>query len=381
MKNRAPILCFFLLTLLTVYPCSGGEAIVKPSVISMVEYNDNIFFSRNNDTSDFIMAAMPRVDMSYNTDTMQINGALEWSYYEYMDNSSLSGSYYDLNFGGNKRLSEKGIFTSQLAMKKEESLRAGLSETGIITEFNDRDTLTMGIGYNYTYSEDIEMSINWSYSDMKYASLSGVDNKGHSVSAFFSKKASMADTFFIQQSYSGYDSIISKADSLGLYAGWTHQFDETLSISGYLGCRYTETRYSTLTDKGWGGVANLSLTKNSETWQSGMEIGRDLKFSSYGEPVESDHLSIYFSKDITLYLRYRINLGATESRSSSAIRRSDTRYYTVSNAMEYRLSKDIVISVNYSYADNADLSNRDDASLSRNIFHINLKWDLDPIFY
>jgi predicted porin len=382
MKFTTVIYCFIMITLVSENISHAEEIILKSSILSMSEYNDNIFYSRDNDQSDFIMAVIPELNIIYNTETMQIYSALEGSYYRYKENSRLSGAYYDLNFSGNKRLTEKGSFTTQLAIKKEESLRAGLAETGIITDFNDRDTLTMGIGYKYTYSEDIEMSINWSYSDVKYASLSGVDNKGHTVSVFLSKDiSSQADTFFIQQSYSAYDSIISNTDSLGLYAGWTHQFDETLSISGYIGGRYTETRYPTLTDEGWGGVANLSLTKNSETWQSGMEIGRDLKFSSYGVPVESDQLSINFSRDITLYLRYRINLAATESRSSSGIRRNDTRYYTVNNAMEYRLSKDIVMSVNYTYGDNADLSNRNEASLSRNIFHINLKWDLAPIFY
>ena len=375
--NKKTAACFFLIVFQAAQICIAGEVLLKPSINSMLEFNNNISFSRNNIKRDFILKAEPGLELIYNSEKVHMETDIKYNIYRYKDFSSLDSNYYALDFGSRFSLSERASLTADFLIKNDESLESELAETGIITELNDRRTGSLSVGFRYLISESIDTNFKASYSKVEYDSISRVDYESNNISMSISKKLNnRVDTIFVQQYYSDQRSSINEVDSFGLFTGWSHQFSETLSFSGYIGARRTKTDYFYYSEENWGGLANISLKKTGVTWGSGITLNRELKYSSSGAPVETDKLNLNFQKRIYDDLRYRVSGSINKAKSSGYMTQRDTRYYSISNSIEYSLNTDVIIIFAYSYSLYDDLMPVEDRTVDRNIFRIHLRFDL-----
>ena len=374
--------CFLLIVIQTSYVCFAGETVLRPRINAMLEYNDNLFFSRTDTLDDFVVKASPEFDLAYTSDKIYMKTGMLFDFYEYLDNSYLSDSYYTLDFQNRFSLTEKAGLSLDFIAEKSRSLDSDLAETGTITVFNDKRTGSLSLGYSYLFTDRLEVNINSSYAKIDYDSELHTDYKSQYFSAtVYRKLANRVDTIIIQPYYSGFRTELSDVDSFGLYTGLSHLFNETLSVSLNIGARYTETSYFYIfKEDDWGGLANISVEKSGETWKSGLSLSRDLKFGSYGEAIETNQVKLNFEKNIYDDLKYSFRGSYTDSDSSGRFRDEETEYYNVTNSLEYRLNQDVTVGGSYTYASHYSDNWEVDEDADRNLIRINIKYVLKPMY-
>ncbi len=371
-----------LIVIQTACTCFAGETVLRPRMNAMLEYNDNLFFSRTDVRDDFVVKASPEFDMAYSTDKIYMKTGMLFNFYEYLDNSDLNDSYYTLDFKNKFSLTEKAGLSLDFIAQKSRSQDTDLDETGTVAAFNDRNTGSIDLGYSYMFTDRFEVNLDASYSKTDYDSERHTDYKSRYISATFYKKlAGEVDTVIIQPYYSGYRTELSDVDSFGLYTGLSHKFSETFSVSASIGARYTETSYYFIfKEDNWGGLANVSVEKSGETWKSSVSLSRDLRFGSYGEAVESDQIKINFEKKILDDLKYAFHGSYIKSDSSGRFRDEETEHYNVTGSINYMLDQDITLSGSYTYASHYNDRWSVDDNIDRNVFRINIKYVLNPLY-
>lgn len=251
----------------------------------------------------------------------------------------------------------------------------------MLTQRSDVERDNLEFGFSYMLSERTRIGMNGSYGRTDYESDSNVDYIDSSISVTFIRALGNGkNSLFVQPYYSGNRSFFSRVKNLGLYAGWSGSFSETWSFTAYIGARRTKTGYFILEEKGWGWLADLSLEKKGVTWSAGAGLNRDLKFSSYGDPVESDKLNLSFRKNLSERLRYVFSGSITRTESTGMIYARDTTYYSINNSMYYMIMKDLYLGCTWVKSTNRNELLFAEKSADRNIFLISLSYSLEEIF-
>ena len=75
----------------------GAKFNVKSSMSVQEQYNDNIFLTEKNKTSDFITTALPHLDLKYKTPFWKWNAAYTMTYQHYADGTVSDNFWHNLN--------------------------------------------------------------------------------------------------------------------------------------------------------------------------------------------------------------------------------------------------------------------------------------------
>lgn len=369
------LLIFFLIFCLNVFNSHAAEVTLSPSVSGGIRYDDNISFSRTSREHDIILLVTPGVELSYKTEKTIFETGIKGNLSRYKDYDELDENHYDINLNGTANLSEKFRLNGSVVRSRASTLESELSETGIITQRSDVDRDNLGLGFLYVLSEKSRIALDSSWFRADYESDDNVDYDGSSVSLTFSRiMGSGIDTLFLQPYYSENSSSFSGVKSMGLYLGWARDLSETLSFSAYMGARRSKTEYYIWEQKNWGWLVDLSLDKAGETWNAGLGLTRDLKFSSTGEPVETDKLNVNFRKNISEKYHYSFSGGITSTESTGLGSTRDTMYYSFNNTLSYMIQKDLFLRFSYIYYVNHDSLRSTEKSVDRNRVMISLSY-------
>ena len=375
------LLIFFLILFPGDLGCYAGEIFLSPSISGDVRYDDNISFTRVNSEHDFVFTVSPGAELIYRTDTAAFKTGIRGDFLRYKKYDGLDQKHYAANLGGNVYFSDRFSLNGSAARSKDSTLDSELSETGILTQRSDVIRENLGLGFSYALSEKGRIALNSSYSSADYESDHNVDYDGSSVSFTFSRIIEAGTgTLFLQPYYSENSSSFSSAESMGLYAGWSSELSETWSVSLSIGARRTKNEYYIWVEKDWGWLADISIDKTWETWSTGLELTRDLKFSSFGEPIETDKIDIRFRKRLSEKFRCNFSGGITSTESTGIGSRRDTMYYSFSNSLDYMVQKDLLLRFSYIYSVNHNSLRTVDKSVDRNRLSISLNYSFKEMF-
>jgi hypothetical protein len=280
---------------------------------------------------------------------------------------------------------------------KDTTLQSELEETGLVTLRQDRERFNGGGGATYRLSENSDVGFDLTHQSTTYEGPS-LDYDYSAVFFQYNRQlSSLRDVFTVQPYYEHYKSDANQVDNYALSLGWAHSFSETLSLTAFLGVRYTEIEYRLVRsqvvfdpglspffpfrlefteveekDSNWNGVGNISLEKTGETYSIRGGYVHSLGYSSTGDPLTVYRGYVDFRKTIHRRLRFGISASAYVTKSEGQLSGEDSEYLSVTPTVNYSLTENHVLQAGYSYARRRDKTVSDDQTYDRNRIWLSL---------
>jgi len=318
-------LVFLLLLGPSARALADGDFTFNPALQFRGEYDDNINFDNTNEESDWLGVFIPSMKAAWQTPRLDIKGSAEAEIRRFASESQYDDEYQRYRIDSSYQSTERLSLEAGGAYTKDSTLDSELEETGIVENLYGRERYSLNGGARYQLGERVFSSLNYSYGDTSYDGPGNTDYDSHSVVGSISYLfRNQRDQVFLQPSYYRYNSDVSKVDNYGLSLGWNRSLSEKLTLSCYIGMRYTDTEYfyetyipafdpskgtiywqkkkMTIAEDDFGGTADISLSGRTETLNYKISYNRDLTYTStgspYGGPQKLDNMLSYRSLTI-----------------------------------------------------------------------------------
>ncbi len=388
------------------------------SVALKEEYNDNIFFTEENEEDDFIFTVSPKLRLIEKTERFYIDLYGRIDSISYSDNNDLDAVDQDYSGRVNYQLTEKtGIFT-EAGYRKDSRIDRDIEvdetgeATGLLQSNSPRFRKHLAFSANNTLTEKTAVSFSYSFLRDDFDDIEENDMRVHTANLGLTHQFG----FFIKPTvgrinlgYAGYDYLDSenisrtsfgvyqhlyqnsKVDSYSLTLGASRELNEAFSILFDIGARYTLTEYENrfeydspfippLTEneknRETGGVAGATLTYNGRLTDWYLDLSYDLKEASgRSSPTKRTAIVIDIKRKFTYELLgnltagYYINKWGEEEGAFSS-RRIDERTLRIHSKLRYDFSTDIALEASYIFT---KLRNEEDnTDTKRNLFFVRL---------
>ncbi|MEA3451928.1 MAG: outer membrane beta-barrel protein, partial [Bacteroidota bacterium] len=360
-------ICFScIIILLTMgqapFSMADGDFTFNPSLQFRGEYDDNINFDNDNENSDWLGVFIPSLKASLNTPRLDVNGSAEAEIRRFANKSQYNDEYQRCKINGSYQLIERLTLDAGASYTKDSTLDSELEETGIVENLYGRKRYTLNTGAHYQLGERVSTSLNYSYGNTSYDSPEDTDYDSNgivgSISYLFRNQRNQV---FLQPAYYHYNSDISKVDNYGLSLGWNRSLSEKLTLSCYLGLRYTDTEYNyhyyvpvfapdnntitwqkrkeTISEDDFGGTADISLSGKTETLNYKISYNHDLTYTSSGSPIDRDRFIASINWNINQRLRSGLGTGLYFAKANDNYSDEDSIYFYLHPHISYRLMK------------------------------------------
>lgn len=387
----------FLALLFFSIPARATAYDVKfiPSIDIRGEYDDNVLFSRAYETEDFLTRVKPAFTLDYVTELLDLKSKAAVDIFRYVDEDQLDTEYQDYGLEAKYQIAERLSLSANGSYVKDTTLESELATTGHLSPRQERKRYGGGGGFTYQLSELSDAGIDYSHSKTVYEYEGYTDYSSDSISLSYNRRLeNQLDMLTLQPYYAWYDSTASKVDNYGLSLGWFHPFSETFSITAFAGARYTQTKYmyririfETIEDyfdpryakvdekdNSWGGTADISMKKTGETFSISLGYSRDLTYSSYGEPIDTDNIRFGAEKRLTERLRAYLSGGLYFTKSQGKYEDTDERYYSIAPSIGYFLTEYHSLRLGYNYEQSLDKIRLTDKRADRNRVWLTLQF-------
>ena len=279
--SALPLLSFLLLA---AQDGMADDFRVIPNASIREEYNDNIFFSDDNEQYDFITTASVGLEMRERTELLTANLVTRFDGLVYADYNELNDieEYY------------KGSLKYQLNQSVRLSADAGysvdsrpdrdLDVTGYVFTSDVRRRQEYSCSADYQASEKTALFTSYSYLDDQFEIIDTDEFTGQNVLVGLTRSLDLTKPTAarLYGRYAHYDFYSSKVDNYSMTVGFSRQFTEKLSYVFDIGPRYTEgsekRTSDTAYDNGLGG--QFTLTYNEELTTAEMNISHEVSGSS-----------------------------------------------------------------------------------------------------
>ena len=396
--------CLILLLITSLPPLSmaDGDFTFNPSLEFRGEYDDNINFDNTNEMSDWLGVFIPSMKAAWQTPRLNINGSAETEIRRFTSENQFDDEYQRYKIDSSYQLLERLTLEAGGSYTKDSTLDSELEETGIVQNLYGRDRYTLNGGARYQLGERVFSSLNYTYGDTSYDSSDDTDYDSHSVVGSLSYLfRNQRDQVFLQPSYYRYNSDVSKVDNYGLSLGWNRTLSEKLTLSCYLGFRYTDSEYNyntyvpvfdpgsglifwktekvVISEDDFGGTADISLSGKTEVLNYKVAYNRDLSYTSTGSPIDRDR----FTGSINWTMSQRFNSGFDAglyfSKSNDDYSNEDSSYFYFHPHISYRLMENYHLQLHYRYARTKDKTLNDNDSYDRNRFWLALVFNFPKL--
>ncbi|MEA3348499.1 MAG: hypothetical protein U9Q39_05485 [Pseudomonadota bacterium] len=383
--------CIVLLLLLgsASQTLADGDFTFNPTLQFRGEYDDNLNFDNDNEKSDWLGVFIPSLKAAWQTPRLDIKGSAEAEIRRFCSESQFDDEYQRYKIESSYQLFERLTLEAGGSYIKDSTLDSELEETGIVEDLYGRDHYTLDAGARYQLGERIFSSLNYSYGDTSYDSPDDIDYDSHSVVGSISCLfRNQRDQVFLQPSYYRYESDISKVDNYSLSLGWNRSLSEKLTLSCYLGLRYTDTEYNyhyyvpvfdpsdgtinwqkrkeTISEGDVGGTADISLSGKTETLNYKLSYNRDLSYTSTGSPIDRDRFTGSIKWTMSQRLKSGFDAGLYFSKANDDYNDEDSTYFYLHPYISYRLMENHHLQLHYRYARTKDKTLAENDSYDRN---------------
>jgi hypothetical protein len=331
-----------------------AETNISPSLGLMQEYNDNIFFTRENKVDDSITRVIPAIRLNYATELLNLSGLALWDSYFYWDNNDLNYTIQNYVLDGKYRLTERWDISGNAGYLKDTTLDSELEDTGVVGIRQDRERIDAGAETTYAVSERSSLGLGYDYRKINYQRPSSVDNELNRFRLTYNRRlANQIDVFSLFPEFTYGTSDQWDAYNYTLNFRWTHQFDPTLRSSFRIGPRFTQIDYKDERDdkNNWGGVLEAWIEKRGEVTVGRLNLSNRLQTRSNGEIVIVSRLLGDLDHRLTERLGIGFNGGLYYTRPIKELepKEGDTWYYLLQPSLFYRLTENYLLRLLYSF--------------------------------
>ena len=220
-----------------------------PNIALREEYNSNIFFSVQDQTSDFITTVSPGLDIVDRTERLDLalSGRLDGLYYA--DNSALDAvdQYYNGRLG--YKITERLGVLSDAGYVKDSRPDRDILETGLVQSAQPRERSFFSLGGDYRTGENTSDSLFYRYERSDYADEQLADSRIHTVDfqhTWDARRIFEETVGHLDLGYANADFRTSRVESVSATIGAAWQASEMLRLKLDLGGRYTVTDFITV---------------------------------------------------------------------------------------------------------------------------------------
>ncbi|MCB2184568.1 MAG: outer membrane beta-barrel protein [Desulfobulbaceae bacterium] len=382
---KKSLLFFSALFLLPSANSSADDFRVIPNAAIRQEYNDNVFFTRDNEDDDFITTASVGVDVRERTERLSalFKGRLDGLYYFDNDNLNDIEEYYDgkLDYQLNSFLK----LSAGAGYSVDSRADRDISITGIDFGTDVRRRQSYSVSADYRFSEKTSLFSTYSYQNDQFEIDDTNEFTGQNVLVGLTRTLQFTKPttarFYAQ--YSHYDFYTSKTQNYRLTAGVSRQVSEKLSYVVDAGPRLTEGKAKrsgeTSSDSGLGG--QFSLTYNEELTTAEMNFSHEISGSS-GRDGATERTGLVFS------LRHRFGeRSSAQMRVSGYLNKVDRNTAFINDLEEltinfnpsvrYEINREFSLVAAYRHSRIEDLE--DNTEKRRNLFYVKLNYQIPVI--
>ena len=343
-------------------PSGGADVTFTPGISVTGEYNDNINFSRTDARSDALATVSPSLGWAAATERTEVRGSIAADVLRYAREHDLDEERqaYDLHLA--QRPSPRLQWSAGARYRKDSTLESELEETGIVTTRSDRYRFGPEAGVSLDLGERSAAGLRYSFRRTLYDSPSLVDYDYHEASATLERKLDdRLSTVTVRPELGRFLSDANDVTTYGVSVGWAPRLSETLSASALVGGRYTVVDYPASParpggerERNRGLLAQLSVQRSWETAEASLGYARSLTYSSEGEPVELDAVSLGFRRRFSVRWAAGFSGSYRRTRSTADSSPEATTYFDLTPSLSYRLTEHHTVRAAYSYANSFD---------------------------
>ncbi|MGV7224374.1 MAG: outer membrane beta-barrel protein [Nitrospinales bacterium] len=348
------LVCSILLYFLTTNVLSA-ETKLLTSVGLRQEYNDNIFYTRTDETDDFISQVIPSLKLNYATEILKLSALARWDALLFWDNTDQNRLNQRYGLNGSYQLTERWSVSANGRYVFDSVQDSQLDETGSVERgLSDRQRLNAGAGLDYSVSERSDIGADYNYQKTDFERKSSVDTEAHGVRFFYRRRLqNQRDVITIFPRFVWGNSDDWDAYNSTLNFRWEHPFSETLDTSITVGARHSRVDYKDDRDNtnNWGGVADMWLRKRGELTTGRLGFSNRLRTRTNGEIINVSRL--YTNIDHRLSRRFGVGFDGSIYYSNliedSPETDDDRWYFVVTPSAFYRLTERHLLRLSYSY--------------------------------
>ncbi len=395
-KNMRPGTYKWIVILLFSIPqvcMAAGDLRIVPAITIKGEYSDNVYYTRVFEESDFITKIRPTFSLDYITELLEIESDVNVNIRRYADENDLDAEDQHYKLKIKYKVDERFSISANGSYNNDSTLESQILETGLAgNPIYDRDRFSCGISLTYQATQKSTLVLDYNHINTDYEWEGNTDYDNDTISlAYNSRFNNQLDVFTIKPYYSKYDATISKTDNYGISFGLMHPFSETLTLTAFIGPRYTKTGYTTkifnnvlepvysfpsrdfmgfintstgiiLTDpedwyietdeeeSNYAGVIDVNLKKTGELYSAEIGYNQDLGYDSYGNPIKNYSLRCNINKSITERFRVSFSGNIQLTKSNNNINKKNNRYYTITPSLSYNITENHALTLTYNYS-------------------------------
>jgi len=373
---RRAAICSALVVLSAL--CSGravaGEYQLILGVDQLADYDDNVDFTRDNETAATSYTLTPLLKLDGQSERWDLGVDLATPFERYTEDR-LDSDNQQLDVQSQRRL-ERGdlIFTGGLL--RDSTHRAEEESSGLVAQNAQRYVReTFGGSWNRRVGELNQISVGGNAQSANYASGTQLHDYDYGslqlgwshvinprvtaqVNVFDSHLSSEVDSeeFFVFTPGGSVELVEvafpdSETDTVGVQGGLTRVFNERLRGSFLLGWRNLDTtnhaflgfnsdgtaEFLDVTASDNGGLSSANITYVGKRFELTTELSRDLTPSGVGVLFERDELSIDFEYQVRERLWLRVHALAYDNDSTDETQPFSRQFYFVRPQVRWRV--------------------------------------------
>jgi hypothetical protein len=379
---------FFVLLFIFVFCfqatlAGADEFDIIPFVALRQEYNDNLFFSVNDEIDDFITIITLGLEFDKETERIlaELTGRIDRVLYAENDVLDATDQYYAGNLS--YQITPRFSLLTEAGYSKDSRIDSDIAETGLVLRTAARERIRFVAGGNYFVTETTATSLTYLYDDIEYEDPEFVDSQEHSFNLGYNHqldKLLPTTMARINLRYTQWDFKNSLVDYYGGTLGGSWDYSEMLRLLFDFGIRYTRTEFAVgpnqETSKDWGGVGYLNFSYRGELTDVYLAISHDIKPASGrgGTTVNTSvagRIAQNFSDKLSAFLfaTYYKNKSKQGQLSAENI---NERTFRIRSGLYYDFNQDISLEAGYQYTFVKDLLDYSEAT--RNLVYGEIRW-------
>jgi hypothetical protein len=370
--GRKVFLCLWVICLV-VGGSKAGEAAdwsMTPSIETKAEYLNNIFYSPTFKKSDYILTAGPKLAFDYASEVTKLGGALQFSGLHYFQNSNLDRINQNYTLQGSTQATPRLGLNFSGSFVSTSNPTESLVTTGILTNRQLANDLSVSPGLSYNLTERWSTSLNYNFNLVNYQSTDFNNYEGHTITQGFDYLLNEKLTLLSRLTATYYKYVASNniISSLGPQIGLTYKYMERWDMTFLGGLNYSRTKTNVgvlSADNPFGFVQVVQQAQTSSNvnpfislgtnyrWETGglsLNYVRNQSANAYGN--QSQYNSFYLNVSQSINDRWTAELSPYIYTSTIPNPGSDynSLYYGIRPGISYKLTEKATLSANYGFA-------------------------------
>jgi len=371
-----------VLSLLVIPNGNAAEWSLTSSLISSLEYDDNIFM-REDKKGDYHASVAPALVVSRKQDdsTLSLRAGYVLDRYEASNNLDADNLFWRLNsqYQTERSQWQLGLRYAENTTRNEAADDTGDFETNAIVTRKSIEP-----SYSVELSDQDSLSLSASYSERGYSTEEFSDRKTTSLSSSWRRQFTERFNGGLSVSFSNIESngVFQVTDDQYYDVGLSGEYElsEVLNINGSAGLRQLNGKQVDFTGAATEGKSNgelleLNISYNEELNSVDVGLSRELSPSSTGDINEVDRVSLILSRDLSEQLTASLHASYQVTRVASTDDSSERKNVSLSSSVNWKFSQEAELSLSYNYRQQQVTTLNTNANSNGIMLQLNYNWE------